>query len=324
MIPAGPLERHQVWLYLAVIAVGVAIGTLAPASGAALEVLILPLLGALLFVTFLQVPLARIPEAMRDARFLATVLVANFLVVPLVIAGLLLLVPDQPLLRAGIALVLVMPCTDWFLTFTHVARGDTARAVAITPVVLLVQLMLLPVYLTVFVGDTVRASVESGEVVRTFLILIVVPLAAAGVVQLIARRQTRARAMISGTAILPVPLLAFVLFLIAASQVGAVVGSLEVFPLLLGVFAGYLVLAVTLGLLLARLARLPLAASRTVVFSVSTRNSFVVLPIALALPEGAGLVAVVVVFQSLIELLGMAVLVWLVPRLTKESNRESQ
>ena len=153
-----------------------------------LEVLILPVLALLLFATFLQVPLARIPEALRDARFLSAVLVANFLLVPLVIAGLLLLVPDEPYVRAGIVLVLVVPCTDWFLTFTHLARGDTPRAVAITPVVLLAQLMLLLLYLAVFVGDTVQASVESGEVVRTFVLLIVVPLVAAAVVQGLSRR----------------------------------------------------------------------------------------------------------------------------------------
>jgi len=175
-------------VYLAAIAVGLTISSFAPASAGVLEALILPVLALLLFATFLQVPLARIPEALRDARFLSAVLVANFLLVPLVIAGLLLLVPDEPYVRAGIVLVLVVPCTDWFLTFTHLARGDTPRAVAITPVVLLAQLMLLPLYLAVFVGDTVQASVESGEVVRTFVLLIVVPLVAAAVVQGLSRR----------------------------------------------------------------------------------------------------------------------------------------
>lgn len=38
-------------------------------------------------------------------------------------------------------------CTDWFITFTQLGRGNTARTIAVTPLNLLLQLLLLPVYL---------------------------------------------------------------------------------------------------------------------------------------------------------------------------------
>ena len=47
---------------------------------------------------------------------------------------------------------------------------------------------------------------------------------------------------------------------------------------------------------------------------MSTRNSFVVLPFALALPVHQQAAAVVIVLQSLVELLGMLVLLALVRR----------
>ena len=43
-------------------------------------------------------------------------------------------------------LVLLVPCTDWFITFTRLGGGDTLRAITVTPLNLLVQLLLLPVY----------------------------------------------------------------------------------------------------------------------------------------------------------------------------------
>lgn len=314
------LERWQVLVYLLAIGGGLAVGSAAPAAGAAAGVAVLPALAALLFVTFLLVPLASIPVAFRDAHFLLTALVANFVVVPLVVAALVLLVPaevagvDGALVVLGVVLVLVMPCTDWFLTFTQLAGGDTARAVAFAPVSLLMQLALLPVYVSLIAGGAVGADVgalfDVEQLVLTVLVVLVLPLALAAVVQWVRPRLAAGRA-----ARLPVPLLAVVLLLVAASEVPAVLDAAPLLPLLVGVFLLYLVAAVVLGMAAARLARLPHGPARTLVMSLATRNSFVVLPIALAVPEGAGVVAVVVVTQTLVELAGVAVLVRVLPRI---------
>ncbi len=53
--------------------------------------------------------------------------------------------------------------------------------------------------------------------------------------------------------------------------------------------------------------------SRALVFTPVTRNSLVILPLALALPAGYELVPAVVVIQTLIELTGTVVLMRLVP-----------
>ena len=49
-----------------------------------------------------------------------------------------------------------------------------------------------------------------------------------------------------------------------------------------------------------------------------TRNSLVVLPLALALPEGLEIAALAVVTQTMVELVAMVILVKLVPRLIGE------
>ncbi|WP_219814076.1 hypothetical protein [Rathayibacter sp. AY1D9] len=72
------------------------------------------------------------------------------------------------------------------------------------------------------------------------------------------------------------------------------------------------------GLGIARLFRLENSATRALVFSGATRNSLVVLPLALALPASLALAPVVVVTQTLVELVGMVVFVRLSPRLTRD------
>ncbi|HET6376561.1 MAG TPA: arsenic resistance protein, partial [Methylocella sp.] len=118
-------ERHQAWIYLAAIVMGLLTGMAAPGLARAMEALIWPALAALLYVTFTQVPLSHLPDAFRDGRFMAAVLLSNFILVPLLVRVLLLAVPNQPEVRLGVLLVLLVPCTDWFITFTHLARGDT-------------------------------------------------------------------------------------------------------------------------------------------------------------------------------------------------------
>ena len=52
---------------------------------------------------------------------------------------------------------------------------------------------------------------------------------------------------------------------------------------------------------------------RTVIFSLGTRNSFMVLPLALSIPEAWATAVVVIVVQSLVELFGMMLYLRWVP-----------
>ena len=80
------LERHQVWIYLAAISFGLGLGVVVPGVAPLLDTLLWPVLALLLFATFVQVPLWHLPAAFRDHRFIAAVLIGNFLLVPLLVA----------------------------------------------------------------------------------------------------------------------------------------------------------------------------------------------------------------------------------------------
>lgn len=317
------LEQHQVWIYLAAILAGMAVGWLAPEQTRHWELLLWPALGILLYTTFTRVPLVHLTSAFRDRRFLAALLTGNFIVMPLVIGALLLLLPEDPAIRLGVLLVLLVPCTDWFISFTHFGGGDGPRAIAAAPVLLVFQLIMLPVYIWLFMGDLAIDLAVDSYLVPAFMGLIVTPLILAWVTERLTERYQPAQAWVSGLGWMPVPMLALVVFLIAGSQVSLVLDNGSLLWSALVVFALYLVAAALIGRAMSGLFRLTPPVGRTLTFSLGTRNSFVMLPLALSLPDAWRAAVVVIVFQSLVELFGMlAYLRWL-PNLIKETHPPS-
>ncbi|POH66530.1 arsenic resistance protein [Cryobacterium zongtaii] len=316
------LEHRQVALYLAAMALGALVGRLAPVTAPMLSVAITPLLGLLLFATFLGVPLVSVGRSFLDLRFVGAVLTVNFVIVPVVVFGLSRFVAADRALLLGVLLVLLTPCVDYVIVFTGLAGGARDKLLAATPLLMLLQIVLLPVYLTLFAGPAAVAQIEVGPFVEAFLALIVLPLAAAAAVQFGARRRRvagAARAIVILLQALMVPLMMATLAVVVGSQLAAVGAQAAALLTLVPLYVAFLVILVGVGLVAARLGGLDVPASRALIFSGATRNSLVVLPLALALPASLALAPLAVVTQTLVELVGMVILVGLVPRLVPGS-----
>ena len=315
------LEKYQVIVYLIAIVCGLALGAFLPTRVGVLELLLWPVLGGLLYTTFTQVPLAHVRQAFADPRFIAAAVIGNFILLPVVVWGVMLLAPNEPAVRLGILLVLLVPCTDWFITFTHLGGGDTKHAIAFSPVSLILQVLLLPFYLWLFLGFDVALEIAQQEMLLAFFGLILLPLLAAFLTEKWADKNARRGLIIQRLAWCPVPLLALVVFSIAATQVGLVMDSVSLLGHLLFIFIAFLVIAALMSRSLAQIFRLPTGQGRVLAFSLGSRNSFVVLPLALALPPSFEVAVVVIVFQSLVELFGMAAYLWCVPKALFPSGR---
>lgn len=314
------MERHQILLYLGAIAAGGVVGLLVPAARQ-LEVAIEPVLALLLFATFLGVPFAAIGRSLRDARFLGAVGVVNFVIVPIVAFGLSRLVADEPALLFGVLLVLLTPCIDYVIVFAGLAGGAAERLLAAAPILMLAQILLLPLYLLMFIGPAGVAVVEVEPFARAFVVLIVIPLAAAAGTQWLARRHPVGRMIERVMLSLMVPLMVATLATVVASQAGAVGAAALQLLMLVPIYVAFLAIMAFVGKAVGRLFRLDVPARRALVFSGATRNSLVVLPLALALPPSLALAPVVVVTQTLVELIGMVVFVRLVPRLIRSREQ---
>lgn len=314
MLDRSSLEKNQLRLYLGAVAMGLLLGSLLPGIKPWLEILLWPMLGLLLYATFVQVPLLHLRQALADRRFIAAVLVGNFLFLPLAAWVLIQSLPDDPALRLGVLVVLLVPCTDWFITFTHLGGGSTSRAISITPVNLLVQLLLLPMYLWLMLPDSSLQVTIDAPLLNAALGLLAVPMLMSAITQRW-MQAVPARARVGdGLAWLPVPLLALVLMMTCAANGQVLEESGVLLLTALPVFILFLLIAGVLAHGLSRAFKLDTRAGRTLAFSFGTRNSFVMLPLVLALPAGWEIAVAVVVFQSLVELTGMLAYLWWVPR----------
>ncbi|WP_062189433.1 arsenic resistance protein [Streptomyces sp. AVP053U2] len=309
------MERHQVSVYVAAMAAGALVGWANPAGGPGLEHAIYPVLGALLYVTFLQVPAAELVRSLRAGRFLAAALVVNFVVVPLVVAAMFVFLPDDQAVRLGVLLVLLAPCVDYVIVFSGLAGGSSRRLLAATPLLLLAQMVLLPGFLFLFMGSGLAEVVEVGPFVEAFVVLIVLPLALAWLTQGWAARRAAGQKVADAMGTTMVPLMAATLLTVVASQVPEVNDSLTDVARVVPFYALFLAVMAFAGLAVARLFRLDVPASRAIVFTGATRNSLVVLPLALALPDALAIAALMVVTQTLVEVVGMVIYVRAVPRL---------
>jgi ACR3 family arsenite transporter len=182
-------ERHQVAVYLLALACAVLLGLVAPSTGPTLEHAIEPVLATLLYATFLQVPFTALTRSFRDGRFLAAVLVVNFLLVPIIVWGLTLLLPDDRAVLLGVLLVLLTPCIDYVIVFAGLAGGSAQRLLAAAPLLMLAQMALLPLYLLLFLGSDLAAIVDPGPFVEAFVVLIAIPLTLALGTELLAKRH---------------------------------------------------------------------------------------------------------------------------------------
>lgn len=317
---AERMECHQISVYVAAIALGALFGWLLPESSSALEHAINPVLGALLYVTFLQVPARELLRSLRNARFLAAIMIVNFVVVPIVVAAMFAFLPADQAVRIGVLLVLLCPCVDYVIVFSELAGGSSQRLLSATPLLLIAQMALLPLFLFLFMGSELGNVVAVRPFLQAFLFLIVIPLALAWLTQAWAARSQPGKTVAKSVSVAMVPLMALTLWVVVASQIPKIETEIGTVVSVVPFYIVFLVVMAPAGLVVGSLFRLDVAAKRAVAFSGATRNSLVVLPLALALPSALALAASVVVAQTLIEIIGMIIYVRVIPRLIPEAR----
>lgn len=310
------LEENQIIIYAVAIIAGATLGMYIPEAAQSLEILIEPALAMLLYGMFVQIPFFQLRGALRNSRFMVALIMLNFVLVPILVWLLTRFLPDQTPLLLGVSLVLLTPCIDYVIVFTHLGRGDAKLILAATPVLLIVQMLLLPLYLWGFLGSAALAIMSAKPFLVAFLILIACPLTLAVASEFWAKKWNTGKVWLNSTAWLPVPMMGLVLFIIVASQIEKVHSYLSLIIWAIPIYITYILIVLFLGRSVALLFRLKRRETRTLIFSGGTRNSLVVLPLALALPEELRYpVAAVIVTQTIIELAAELFYICVIPTL---------
>lgn len=336
----------------------------------------------LLFVTFLQVPAAEITRGLKSRRFIAALIVGNFIFIPIVVSVIFIIFHfmQQLALQNGILsadnnvselgyiafILLLAPCIDYVVSFCRNAQGDSARLSASLPLLLFIQLIVLFILLNVFASKLHIATTgisHLGLIIHNFGMTLLLPLALAWLLQWLAiyNRAVLITANFCKNTVVLVT--ASVLFIISAYSLSKIFSefhigcaashiadalnqpetyrpdmivngikdnhdlpqtfgkskiSLYYLVGFIGLYVAYACLAPISGIITAKLFHLPRSQAIATIFSVSTRNALVLLPLLLSVAGNhKELVAVIILTQTCVELVFEILYVHFIPRLVK-------
>jgi len=296
------MEYYQINIYFTTIVIAVLTAFFIPNS-ASLEVIITPALAFMLFVTFLQVPILELKFAFKKINFILALLFSNFIIIPIIVFGLIQFLPDNPLLKLGVLIVLLSPCVDYVVTFSHLGKANAKLLLASTPILLIVQMLLLPIYLNIFLGENSSKLIEFSPFIEALVYLILIPLFLALILQIYSKKSTLVLNFTNLLNLFPVPSTAFILFVIILFITPKLSSSINDILLIIPIYIAFSLIAPIVGFNLGKLFKLNIEEKRSIAFSSATRNSLVILPLALAIPNALPLVPAVIVTQTFIELI---------------------
>jgi len=172
------LDKIQPFILIAAALMGFFIGTIFVGFANYADTILYVAIIVLVYAVMLGVPHQKILKSLKNIRFLGISVFANFVIIPLIAWGLaLIFLKAHPAIFVGFILYLVTPCTDWFLVFTSISKGDVPLGLALLPTNLILQVLLIPIYLLLFAGKII--PFQFGALVETILIFILLPFALA-------------------------------------------------------------------------------------------------------------------------------------------------
>ncbi|WP_404454960.1 arsenic resistance protein [Oceanobacillus kapialis] len=313
-------EKIQPLIIVCAIGLGLLVGQLDFLAMHA-ESFILPFLLLMLYGLFLSIPLKNFQNAFKNIPFLSTSTILNFVWTPLLAWGLgAIFLADHPALWLGFILLLVTPCTDWYLIFTSIAKGNMPLSASVLPVNLLLQVILLPVYLYMFAGkmQTIGLSTLFESVV---LVLLFPFLLAVLTRYLFKKNPTFLKAKLipffSASQLIFLSLAIVAMF---AAQGAYLVDNLHVIglmiiPLLLFFVVNFIV-AQTVGKTL----NFTYEETTSLNLTIIARNSPIALSIVVTAFPDQPLIALALIIGPLIELPVLAILSQILLRLRQEGN----
>lgn len=310
------LEDKQIYIYLLFIMMGVGFGLLFDHASLIFEPFISILIAILLFSMFAQIPFLTLRQKVLNFKFLVALIISNFIFIPILVFLIVTAfhITSTPLL-IGIYFVLLTPCIDYVIVFTKLGHGNESFMLIATPILFILQIILLPIYFLIFLNQDFSEYIDFIPFIKTFVYLILVPLIIAIFIQVLSKKSDAMSNILSLSEWLPVPFMGLVLMTVIGSQIPKIFNDSHVVWIVVPVYICFMIIAPFIGYLSGKIFALPSDLKRTIAFSSSTRNALVVLPLALSLPyKWSTIVTTVVVTQTLVELIGELFYIKLIPK----------
>lgn len=185
-----------------------------------------------------------------------------------------------------------------------------------TPLLFILQMVLLPLYFMMFLPTDAMRVIDFYPFIHTFVLIILVTVILAVVLQFLGRRSHQVNSLVGHSDWFPVPLMALILFTIISAHIHYIAQHLHIVAIVVLVYLIFVIIVPFIANLIGRLFRLAPVMRRTLIFSSSTRNALVVLPLAFALPgEWRIIASTVIVTQICVELIAELVYIKVIPKL---------
>lgn len=294
-------EKLYSFVILFAVIIGLSIGQVGQIRTSA-EHFIVPLLVAMLYLTFIQIPFSELRQAFQKKKFTYTALALNFLWTPFFTWLLaVLFLSNNPELYLGFILLMITPCTDWYLIFTGIAKGNVSVSTTILPLNLLLQITLLPLYLYIFGGTT--GMLEISFLVESVLIVIFIPLSLAILTNYwLKNKQKRREAFLRKTSTLPILFLSLAIVAMFASQGQLLFQHLDLLWKLMIPILLFFLINFFIGQKLGRILCFSYRDRASLSMTTLARNSPIALAIAMTAFPDQPLIALTLVIGPLIEL----------------------
>ncbi|AOM82160.1 arsenic resistance protein [Salisediminibacterium beveridgei] len=294
------LEKYYTVIIMACVLIGLALGQFSPVADGA-GYFITPLLMVMLTLIFIQVPVSDIRKAFQNKRFSLTSVVINFIWTPILAWSLAsIFLAEHPALFIGFIMLMVTPCTDWYLAFTNVSKGNLPLSTAILPVNLILQLVLLPVYLLLFVGTS--GLMDPSELLWSILLVLVIPFLLAILFRYGRDLNAKIRRVTDIAVQLPVLFLALAILAMFTHQGQILLDNIHFLSWLLLPIGLFFLINYHISQRTGKVLQMPLADQRSLTLTTLARNSPVALAIALTAFDHEPMVALALIIGPLIEL----------------------
>ncbi len=264
------------------------------------EYLINIFLCLMLYGLFLEVPLNELKDSFKNIKFTSTSLIINFIWTPLFgyFIGSIFLKGNVDIM-IGFFMLILTPCTDWYLVFTKLAKGDLTLSLSILPMNLILQIILLPIYLILFFSTA--NSMDYSQLAYSLVIVIIIPFVAAQITKFILNDSLKEKATELMTD-LQIWFLSLAVFCIFASQGELLFENLNSIVTIFIPLIIFFIVNTIIDLLLSEKINFTYAEYASLTMTTLARNSPLALAIAINSFPGHELISIALVIGPLIEL----------------------
>ncbi|MDH5074790.1 Sodium Bile acid symporter family protein [Clostridium perfringens] len=303
------LDKLQTPILLVAIILGLLLGQLSWVKMYA-ENFVTPFLFVMLFGVFLNIPLRDYKKSFTNIKFSVTTVMINFIWTPILIWLLgKIFLSASPIMQIGLIMLMVTPCTDWYLIFTGMVKGNVPLSTTILPLNLVLQVVLLPVYLFIFGGASGTINIK--ELLISILIMLIIPFILAQITKVFLekiKKENIKNKIYTFFSSLQIILLSLAIMAMFASKGSSLISNLNIVIMFIPPIIMFYIINFTLSQFVGKKFKYSYEDTASLTLTTIAKNSPMTLGVALMAFPNEPIIHLIMLIEPLIELPSMMII----------------